>query len=95
MEVSMSTLSTHLQTIRQAGLVRTSRQQKWVTYSLEPEVRPLLDQIFEFEEPALKSDRRLERDAQRLNERLGLREEGCCSVGVGGLVKSKNGGTCA
>jgi ArsR family transcriptional regulator len=91
MEVSMSTLSTHLQTIRQAGLVRTSRQKKWIIYSIEPDVRPLLDQIFEFEEPAVKSDRRMERDASRLGERLGLREDGCCSVGFGGLVKSEQG----
>ena len=37
LRVSQSTLSTHLHVIREAGLVRTRKEGKWIYYTLAPE----------------------------------------------------------
>lgn len=81
LELRQSTLSTHLQIIRQAGLVQTRREGKWVYYALEPEARPLLDVLFSTYRNSLEADRRLKRDAERLQQRLAMRECGCCVLG--------------
>lgn len=87
MELSLSTLSTHLQTIRQAGVISTRREGKWIYYALDPEHAPLVDSLFEHYAGALAGDRRLKRDAQRIGKRLKLREAGCCLLGFGQLDK--------
>lgn len=83
MELGLSTLSTHLQTIRQAGVIATRREGKWIYYMLDPEHALLVRRLFEHFADALAGDRRLKRDAQRIDERLKLREDGCCLLGFG------------
>lgn len=87
MELGLSTLSTHLQTIRQAGVISTRREGKWIYYALDPEHAPLVDSLFKHYADALAGDRRLKRDAVRIAQRLKLREAGCCSLGFGQLDK--------
>lgn len=81
LELRQSTLSTHLQIIRQAGLVQTRREGRWVYYALEPATRPLLDELFAAYRASLEADRRLKRDAERIQQRLAMRECGCCVLG--------------
>lgn len=81
LELRQSTLSTHLQIIRQAGLVQTRREGRWVYYALDPATRPLLDELFAAYRASLEADRRLKRDAERIQQRLAMRECGCCVLG--------------
>ena len=92
MEMSQSTLSSHLQIIRQAGLVTTRREGKWVYYGLEPAQAPLLEFLLVHHQATLDTDKRLQRDAQRLTERLKMRENGCCVVGFGPMDFREKGG---
>jgi len=81
LELSQSTLSSHLQVIRQAGLVSTRKRGKWIYYELEPAQIALIDTLFAAHQAAMKTDKRLQRDARRLQQRLKMRENGCCVVG--------------
>lgn len=81
MEMSQSTLSTHLQVIRQAGLVTTRKDGKWVYYALAPEQAPLINSLFAHHRAAIETDRRLDRDAERLGHRLKIRVDGRCIRG--------------
>ena len=53
LEVTQSTLSTHLQVIREADLVQTRKEGKWVYYALKPEAKRLLKGVFSFFAEAL------------------------------------------
>lgn len=92
LEMSQSTLSSHLQTIRQAGLVTTRKCGKWIYYGLEPGQIALIDALFEHHRETLSADKRLKRDAERVAQRLGLRVEGCCVLGFGPLETIGKGG---
>lgn len=92
MEMSQSTLSTHLQVLRQAGLVTTRKDGKWIYYGLEPSQAPLVDALFAHHKEGLDTDRRLRRDAERLGQRLALRENGCCVLGFAQLDRLKSEG---
>ncbi len=83
LELSQSTLSTHLQTLRQSGLVGARKDGKWMYYRLESAQRALLDALFDFHREALQNDAVLQNDAARLEKRLALRCEGACVVGFG------------
>lgn len=79
--VTQSTLSTHLQVIREAGLVGTRKAGKWVYYSLEPTAARLLARVFTHFQGGLKRHRLLLRDATRLTKRLAERDDGACCRG--------------
>lgn len=84
LEVSPSTLSTHLQTLRNVGVVGTEKRRAWIIYSIDPSVRPALDDLFE-RFPARTE--RMDRDLDRLSKRMLLRVDGCCVLGAGQLAK--------
>lgn len=89
LEMGQSTLSSHLQTIRQAGIVETSRRHKMVSYALTAEARPLLDAVMGLNRAALAADRRISRDLQRVRERVQLRKNDICVLGPGQLDRSE------
>lgn len=91
LEMSQSTLSSHLQTIRQAGLVRTRKEGKWIYYRLDSDLAPAVEALFAHYIGALASDRRLKRDAERIAQRLCLRENGRCVLGFQQLDDGKGG----
>jgi ArsR family transcriptional regulator len=95
LEITQSTLSTHLQVCRQANLVTTRKDGRWVYYSVSRHYSDLVETIFShFRLP--ESDEQLLRDAKRLKTRLGMREAGRCVVGLqrgtarGGTPKARN-----
>jgi ArsR family transcriptional regulator len=92
MEMSQSTLSTHLQTIRQSGLVTTRKDGKWIYYGIEPSQAKVLDALFAHHQAALAADKRLQRDAARLKQRLEIREDGRCLRGFAQLDALPKGG---
>ena len=81
LDVTQSTLSTHLQVIRKAGLVVTRKEGKWSYYAIAPRMKHLVDSLFGSFAAALAADRKLETDACRLRQRLSLRKAGACCVG--------------
>lgn len=81
LDVTQSTLSTHLQIIRDAGLVTVRRKGKWNYYALEPAIVRLLDRFFTDVDPDIGSDRMLKADFAKLQKRLALRTDGQCCVG--------------
>lgn len=85
LELGQSTLSNHLQTIRQANIVQTTRRHKMVNYALTDEAKQLIAPIAQANQPALQSDKRLARDRERIDQRLKLRTNGICDLGPGQL----------
>jgi ArsR family transcriptional regulator len=81
LDVAQSTLSTHLQVIREAGLVRTRKEGKWVYYALEPDAKRLLRAVFSYFTDELAGDAALKRDGARIKKRLAEREDGACCRG--------------
>ena len=95
LEMSQSTLSTHLQTIRQAGLVSTRKNAKWSYYGLEPAALPVLEAVFAHYQNVLDVDQRLKRDHARVECRLQMRVNGCCVIGIAALENSLMAGCCS
>jgi ArsR family transcriptional regulator len=89
LEVSQSTLSSHLQVLRQIGMVITRKEGRWVYYSLDKRKAALVDAIFSLVERDIGSNPRLIRDAQRIEGRLAIRENGRCTLGFSELEKSE------
>ncbi len=90
MEMSQSTLSTHLQTLRQAGVLGIARRHKWINYSIEPSAKPALEAVLNHYADTIKADRRGQRDAERVEKRIAMREDGCCVLGPKQLDKGEN-----
>jgi ArsR family transcriptional regulator, arsenate/arsenite/antimonite-responsive transcriptional repressor len=88
LEISQSTLSTHLAILRDASAVRTRKEEQWIYYSVEPARTILLDTFFQHHRRDLDRDKRLQRDAKRMKQRMRLREKGRCVRGFDQL-KSK------
>jgi ArsR family transcriptional regulator len=90
--LGQSTLSTHLQAIRKAGLVTTRRQGKWSYYALSETGAVRLGALFQCFGTELASDARLKADRSRIGARVGLRRDGECCVGYCGTGEK---GRCA
>ena len=76
LELGQSSVSSHLQTLRVAGLVKTDRRRNWVIYSLTEIGRLRIGPLIEGEgNDATKAD------LERFEKRLGIRVDGCCVVG--------------
>ena len=82
--ISQSSLSSHLQVCRQAGVVTTRKESRWIYYSLSTRYGPLIERIFT-ELRTVASDEQLRSDAMRLKKRLQMRQGGRCVVGFGQL----------
>src|SRR6266436_9919398 len=62
LEISQSTLSGHLQVLRQTGLVITRKDGRWFYYSLTDGKTPLIEAIFFHVQADSDTDPRLRRD---------------------------------
>ncbi len=73
-----STLSSHLQVIRAAGLVDQERCDKWIYYRLRPPLRALFDTLWRALEGAAPAEA-LAADRAACRSRLGARAAACCA----------------
>ena len=80
LEATQSTLSTHLTLLRDAAITRTRKHGKWIYYRLSDEAAPLIETFLRHFADT-KADKRMRRDTDRVQQRLKLRENGCCNVG--------------
>jgi len=88
LDISQSSLSSHLQICRQAGVLTTRKESRWIYYSLSTRYAPLIERIFS-ELQTVRRDEQLHRDARRLKKRLQMREGGRCVVGFGQLRRER------
>lgn len=79
--VTQSTLSTHLQVIRDAGMVRTRKQGKWIYYAIDPASTRLVESVFGFFAAPMRADRTLQRDGAEVSRRISERQDGACCRG--------------
>jgi ArsR family transcriptional regulator, arsenate/arsenite/antimonite-responsive transcriptional repressor len=89
LEVSQSTLSTHLQMIRKAGIAASRKAGKWMYYKLTPDGKAAAEFYGSVCGAALESEALFQADAARLEARLKLRADGVCCVG---FCDCKDGG---
>lgn len=76
LEMAQSTVSSHLQVMRKAGLVTVEKEDKWAYYQLSGEVLPVWNALRAIE--GGKSDKILDRDRKRAAARLALRGRSEC-----------------
>ena len=77
LEMPQSSVSSHVQIIRKAGMLKSEKCEKWTYFRIEPRHRELigtLEKFFESDDAALKID-----DARSL-QRLAIRETSCCPL---------------
>jgi ArsR family transcriptional regulator len=86
--ISQSSLSSHLQICRQAGVLATQKDSRWIYYSLSTRYAPLIERIFS-ELQTVDTDEQVRQDARRLKKRLQMREGGRCVVGFGQLKRER------
>ena len=84
LDISQSSLSSHLQICRQSGVVTTRKESRWIYYSLSTRYGSLIERIFS-ELQTVGRDEQLRRDTMRLKKRLRMREGGRCVLGFGQL----------
>lgn len=81
LQVTQSTLSTHLQVIREAGLVQTRKLGKWIYYSIRPEKQKLVRSLYGCFVSELEEDATVRKDGRKLEARLKERKDGACCIG--------------
>lgn len=85
LEIPQSSLSTHLQCLRNAGIVKVSKRGTWAYYAIEDWAKTLIEALNvhfgAFHHPDLKQDE------ERLQARLAMRQQGCCVLGQGQLIQ--------
>lgn len=71
-----STLSSHVQIIRKAGLLESEKCEKWTYFRIDRKVLPLIAAISRHY--GSERDRVLKSDAKKAAQRLADREASCC-----------------
>lgn len=87
--LSQSTLSTHLRMLREAGVVSTRKEGKWIYYATERTVRRLIRSFFALGGADFAENRQIATDAERLRRRLKVRRNGCCRLGFEQAAEKK------
>ncbi|MGL4399116.1 MAG: ArsR/SmtB family transcription factor [Luteolibacter sp.] len=75
LEMPQSSISSHVQIIRKAGLLESEKCEKWTYFRIEPGYRELvgtLEEFFDSDEAVVKSD------AAHAHARRAARETSCC-----------------
>jgi ArsR family transcriptional regulator len=89
LEINQSTLSNHLQVLRQTGLVTIRKEGRWIYYSLTDRKTALIEALFCNIQPNGGTDSHLRRDFRRIERRLAIRKDGRCVLGFRELEKQK------
>jgi ArsR family transcriptional regulator len=78
-----SSVSSHVQVIKKAGLLESERCEKWIYYRVGAGHRHLLATLGQFFEVSPASDAMLKADAKQAAKRLAVRDESCCPLPKG------------
>lgn len=74
-------LSRHLKVLRQAGLLSAEKEGRWVYHRLVTGV-PYLDRIHDALAALADVDGSFAHDLENFRERMGLRQDGRCRIGI-------------
>ncbi len=88
LDMPQSSVSSHVQVIKKAGILDSERCEKWIYYRMAPNYRHLLLTMGEFFELSPGSNTTLKSDARKSVQRLAERDESCCPL-PSGLSKLK------
>ncbi|MEX1115342.1 MAG: metalloregulator ArsR/SmtB family transcription factor [Akkermansiaceae bacterium] len=75
LDMPQSSVSSHVQVIRKAGLLESEKCEKWTYFRIERKYRKLIGTLGKFFE---SDDAVLKTDAARSLARLAIRETSCC-----------------
>lgn len=78
LNMPQSSVSSHLQVMRKAGLLAHERCEKWIYYRLRPEFGDVVRLLAERFDATPASNAKLASDAKRAVKRLAKREKTCC-----------------
>jgi len=78
LNMPQSSVSSHLQVIRKAGMLDHERCEKWIYYRLMPEFRGVVMSLAERFDATAAVNAKLAGDAKRTVKRLAKREKTCC-----------------
>lgn len=78
LKMPQSTISSHVQVIRKAGLLESERCEKWIYYRIAPSHRPMILALGKFFEVSPVTDAVLRGDARNTVKRLAERADSCC-----------------
>ncbi|MEY4484321.1 MAG: hypothetical protein RL693_1773 [Verrucomicrobiota bacterium] len=78
LKMPQSSVSSHLQIIRKAGLLASERREKWIYYRVEVAVHPLIASIGSHFSVSVATDTTLAKDSRMAVKRLAQREASCC-----------------
>jgi ArsR family transcriptional regulator len=78
LRMPQSSVSSHLQVIRKAGLLESERCEKWIYYRVAKQHRAVLGVLREHFGASPVRDRTLMVDARRARKRLEQRDKSCC-----------------
>ena len=76
LEMPQSSVSSHVQIIRKAGLLESEKCEKWTYFQIHRDYRKLIQSLAEFFDSS--NEAVLETDASRAIQRLTQRENSCC-----------------
>jgi ArsR family transcriptional regulator len=77
LRMPQSSVSSHVQVLRNAGLLASERCEKWIYYRLERRYRSLFATLGKFFALSADDDSTLKPDAMRARIRLAQREQSC------------------
>lgn len=78
LKMPQSSVSSHLQVIRKAGILASERCEKWVYYRVEPRFHGLLVALGKTFSASASTDAVVRSDARKAQRRLMQREQSCC-----------------
>ncbi|MES2440245.1 MAG: metalloregulator ArsR/SmtB family transcription factor [Verrucomicrobiota bacterium] len=76
LEMPQSSVSSHVQIIRKAGLLESEKCEKWTYFQIHRDYRKLIQSLAKFFSES--DERQLSADAARSIQRLAKRENSCC-----------------
>jgi ArsR family transcriptional regulator len=80
MDMPQSSVSSHVQIIKKAGMLESERREKWIYYRVSRSHRHLLQTVAQFFEAFPASDAVLRADARNAAKRMAERDGGCCPL---------------
>ena len=78
LKMPQSSVSSHVQVIRKAGILQSERCEKWIYYRVSPSLRSLVMSLADSFAASPTTDATLKLDAKNAIKRLAKRAESCC-----------------
>ena len=93
LDMPQSSVSSHVQVIRKAGMLESERCEKWIYYRIAAGFLPLLAAMAKKFSSSAETNATLARDARRKQKRLHEREQSCCPGPKALVGSTKKGNT--